>query len=71
MILNPATPDFVRGQIGVGGKIFERLVTQAGRIQGGHAAKHTRRKVGVIRQVPRALPGLGGEGRALGKLRLE
>ncbi len=71
MTLNPAAPDFVSGHIGVGGKIFERLIRESRGIGSRESAKDFCGEAGVIGQVVRALPGFGGEGRALGELRLE
>jgi hypothetical protein len=79
-IFNPATlqlvrdltaaPDFIGGHIGVGGKIFERLLGEPRGIGSRKSAKNRCGEAGVIGQVARALPGSGGEGRALGELRL-
>ena len=47
MVLDAATPDFVGGLIGVGGKIFERGVAEARGVERGHFAKDAGRDIGV------------------------
>ena len=71
MTLNPASPHFVRRHVGAAGQVFQGLVREPGRVGGRESAEDFGRKARVLGAVAGALPGLGGEGRALGQLGLK